>query len=212
MPKASVYNLEGKEVRKQELSEALFSVEMNERLMQDVIVALNAGRRNAIAHTKTRGEVRGGGKKPWRQKGTGRARAGSSRSPIWRGGGITFGPRNTRNFTKLVNKKVRRKALKMALSDKAGNNAVKLVEGMHLEGKTKQVSELLTSIAPDAKRILVVFPHKSDRASRATSNLPTVETMLADSLNARDVLKPDVLVIPVEALDVIEKTYARREA
>ena len=172
MPKASVYNLEGKEVRTQELPEALFNVEMNERLMQDVIVALNAGRRNAIAHTKTRGEVRGGGKKPWRQKGTGRARAGSSRSPIWRGGGITFGPRNTRNFTKLVNKKVRRKALKMALTDKAGNNAVKLVEGMHLEGKTKQVSEFLNAIAPEAKRIFGGIPTQ-ERPSNKSNKQPS---------------------------------------
>ena len=210
MAQAIVYNMEGKEVGKESLSKDLFDVEMNAKLMQDVIVAQNANSRHAIAHTKGHGEVRGGGRKPWRQKGTGRARAGSNRSPSWRGGGVTFGPTKERNFSKAVNKKARRAALKMALSAQAKSKTIYLVKDMKFDGKTKQASAFLSTLVPKARRIMVVLPGKDENTWRGTKNLSAVELNLANSLNVRDVLKQDALIMPVEALKVIEETYATK--
>lgn len=207
MAQAAIYNMEGKEVGKQDLSKELFDVQADERLLHQVIVSQDANARVAIAHTKDRSEVRGGGKKPWRQKGTGRARHGSIRSPIWRGGGITFGPRKNRNFSKKVNRKVKRKALAMVLTDKASNKAVLIVEGMKFDGKTKQAAAFLKAIAPEAKRVLMVLPDGDNVARQATGNLQKVETATANGLNVRDVLVSDVLILPVEALKTMEETY-----
>lgn len=209
MAQALVYNMEGKEVGKETLPKGLFDVEMNDKLVADVIVAQNANARAAIAHTKDRSEVRGGGRKPWRQKGTGRARAGSNRSPIWRGGGVTFGPTKERNFAKGVNKKAKRTALAMALSAQANAKAILLVKDMKLDGKTKQAAALLNAIAPEARHKLMVLPGKDEKIARSTKNLSNVELSGANSLNVRDVLKADALIMPVEALKVIEKTYAK---
>jgi len=147
MKKAAVYNVKAEKVKDIELNPAIFNVEAKESVVHQVAVAQMANSRVAIAHTKTRGEVRGGGAKPWRQKGTGRARAGSNRSPIWVGGGITFGPRKDRNFSQKVNKKMKTRALFMCLSDKVSNNLLVLLDKLSLEnGKTKEVVEVIKNL------------------------------------------------------------------
>ena len=132
MAKVKVYNQEGKSTAEIELPADIFEVALNEGLLHQVVVALEANSRQVLAHTKDRSEVRGGGRKPWKQKGTGRARHGSIRSPIWKGGGVTFGPQKIRNFTKKLNKQVKRKALAMTLSDKVSNNNFIAIESLAL--------------------------------------------------------------------------------
>jgi large subunit ribosomal protein L4 len=147
MLKIKVYNQEGKEVGEEKLDPAVFGVKVKPELVHQAVVAQMAKARVPIAHTKTRGEVRGGGKKPWRQKGTGRARVGSTRSPIWRGGGITFGPRKNRVFAQKINKKARRKALLMCLSDKKASGWMVVLNKLELgKGKTKELVKVLESL------------------------------------------------------------------
>ena len=147
MKKYPVYNVKAEKVREVDLNPAVFGVEVKESVVHQVAVAQRANARTAIAHTKTRGEVRGGGAKPWRQKGTGRARHGSNRSPIWVGGGITFGPRKDRNFSQKVNKKMKRKALFMCLANKANENLLFLLDKLVLEdGKTREMVDVLKSL------------------------------------------------------------------
>ena len=144
MKKVSVYNSEAKKIKDVELNPEIFGIEVKESVVHQVAVAQMANSRDAIAHTKTRGEVRGGGKKPWRQKGTGRARHGSSRSPLWIGGGVTFGPRSDRNFSQKVNKKMKIKALFMCLSDKVAESNLFLLDKMSLsEGKTRELVKVI---------------------------------------------------------------------
>lgn len=146
-----VYSQSGEKIKEVELNPAIFNVEAKESVVHQVAVAQMANSRTAIAHTKTRGEVRGGGAKPWRQKGTGRARAGSRRSPIWVGGGITFGPRKDRNFSQKVNKKMKTKALFMCLSDKVNNNLLILLDKLTVsDGKTKE----MVAVLKDMKGVL----------------------------------------------------------
>ncbi|MDO8560333.1 MAG: 50S ribosomal protein L4 [bacterium] len=228
--KVKVYNASGQTVGERELPAALFGVPVKPGLLQLAVVAQQANARQVLAHTKTRGEVRGGGRKPWRQKGTGRARHGSIRSPIWIGGGITFGPRSNRNFTLKMNRKVRRQALRMALSSKA--EAVYLVDDIKpLGGKTKTAFQLLTALklrpgkavkpavaeakkkaaaVPAAKswpRVLVVLPPKSDDQVLAFRNLRRVSAIAADSLNVADVLSHQVLMLPLAGLDRMMEVY-----
>ncbi len=147
MQKYPVYNLQAEKVREAELNPAVFGVKVKESVVHQVAMAQMANSRVAIAHTKTKGEVRGGGIKPWRQKGTGRARHGSIRSPLWKGGGVTFGPRKDRNFSQKVNKKMKTKALFMCLSDKVNNNLMVLVDKLDLaEGKTKKMVEVMKNL------------------------------------------------------------------
>lgn len=147
MPEVKVYNQEGKEVGKEKLNPAVFDVEVKPIVVQQVVVAIQANARQVIASTKDRSEVRGGGRKPWRQKGTGRARHGSIRSPLWRGGGVTFGPTTQRNFSLKVNKKVKRKVLFMSLSDKATNQKIILLDKIELpEIKTKKFFSILQNL------------------------------------------------------------------
>jgi len=147
MPNVNLYNQEGKEIGKAELTSEIFDVKLNSNLVHQAVVAQTANKRQVLAHTKDRSEVRGGGKKPWRQKGTGRARHGSIRSPLWRGGGITFGPTNERNFSLKINKKAKRKALLMCLSDKAKNERIILVDNLELaEAKTKKFFQILLNL------------------------------------------------------------------
>jgi large subunit ribosomal protein L4 len=145
--KLNIYNQKGEVKGQKEVSEAIFAVKANSILINEAVTAQMANSRQVLAHTKTRSEVRGGGKKPWRQKGTGRARAGSSRSPLWRGGGIIFGPNSDRNFSKKINKKAKRKALFMVLSDRAANGGLAIMEKLILENyKTKAMDEILNNL------------------------------------------------------------------
>jgi len=221
--KYEVTNIKGEKVKVVDLNPAIFEVLINEELVHQSLVAQDSNRRTVLAHTKGRSEVRGGGRKPWRQKGTGRARAGSSRSPIWRGGGVTFGPTKDRNFSKSINKKMKRKALFMGLSDRAQCNNILLLDQFKLdEAKTKNFVEvakvLFTSLKEEdygnkktdddvAYKTLVITPESDNNLILASRNLKKVKVIRADSLNIRDILMADKLIIPVDSLAVIEKTY-----
>ncbi len=207
MSKINVYNMEGKVVSERELAPKLFGVKVNEGLVHLAAEAQMANSRVASGHTKTRGEVRGGGKKPWKQKGTGRARHGSIRSPIWVGGGITFGPRPNRNFSKKINRKSRKVALAMALSDKARGEALLGLDALEVkDGKTRLMAGMLRKL-PVGRRVLLVLPKADKMAVRASRNLQHLWTVTAGDLNLLDVLRADTVVAPVATLDLLEKAY-----
>lgn len=202
MFEVSVYNLEGQEVGKESLAKEIFGLKAKSELIQQVVVAHLANKRQPIAHTKTKGEVRGGGRKPWQQKGTGRARHGSIRSPLWRGGGVIFGPRNIRNFSLKVNQKVKNKALKMVLSDKAANKKILLFDVLSLkEGKTKLLKKLLTNFK--IKSGLLSLAEKQEVVIRAAKNIPKLGLLAADSLNVYDLLRYEHLILDKEGLKKI---------
>lgn len=202
--------MQGKKVGEEKLNPDIFDVEIKPYVIHRALVAQLSKARRPIAKVLGREMVRGGGIKPWRQKGTGRARAGSIRSPLWRGGGITFGPTPKRVFAKKITKKEKRKALFMSLTDKVEKNCLVLLDRLKLaEIKTKKMVEILNKLPTKEKSILIVLP-KSDRIiQKSTANLPNAKTLLADSLNVVDVLKYDYILVPVEALKIIEKTYLK---
>ncbi len=207
MPTVSVYNEQGQRVGEIALSEAVFQVKPDPALIHEVTLAQRANARRAIASTKTKGEVRGGGKKPWRQKGTGRARQGSIRSPQWIGGGITFGPTSERNFSVKVNKKTKRKALFMALSDKVAHEKMFVLESLSTTPtKTKHAVTILGKL-PLEKKVLLVAPASTPLLMRMVRNLPSVNLVTANSLNLTDVLSARSLVFLKEAVPVLEGLY-----
>lgn len=209
MAKIKVYNSEGKKVSERELASELFGVEVNEGVVHFAADIASANSRSAFSHTKTRGEVRGTGKKPWKQKGTGRARHGSRRSPIWVGGGITFGPRKDRNYSKKINRKTKRVALAMALSDKATHEAVVALDELKNElGKTKMMAEMLSKL-PVGRRVLLVLPESNPMALRASRNLQELKTVTVRSLNLLDVLKADTVLALTATLDKLEESYRK---
>lgn len=202
------YDQTGKEVGKTRLPAELFEVKMNPDLVHQVAVAQAANRRRKIAHTKDRSEVRGGGVKPWRQKGTGRARHGSIRSPLWKGGGVTFGPRKERNFKQKINKKMRRKALYMVLSAKAKDGKVILLEDLKLDQpKTKLMMLVLGKLPPGGASSMLVLPSYNQDLIRAVRNIPKVQPVQAKDLNALDVLSYKYLLMPKESVKVIKETF-----
>ncbi len=213
--KIKVYNQEGKEVGSAELPAGIFEVKVNMDLVHQAVVTQMANARPVIAHTKGRGEVRGGGRKPWRQKGTGRARHGSIRSPIWRGGGVTFGPTSDRNFKKKINSKMKRKALFMSLSSKAKDGEIILLDELKLAGpKTKEMAKILVNLTTDNRQLttdktLVLIPEKDEGVTRANRNIPTTKTLRADSLNVLDVLSYKYVLMPKASIKVIESTYLK---
>jgi large subunit ribosomal protein L4 len=208
--KVTTYNIEGKETGTVDLPEKVFDVEMNVDVVHQVMVAQESNRRQVSAHTKGRGDVSGGGKKPWAQKHTGNARHGSIRSPIWVGGGVSHGPTAARNFKKSINTKVRRKALCMVLAEKARSNMLVLLEDLKLqEGKTKHLKEILEKLPCDKKRTLIAIPDMQQDVIRAGNNLDRTRVMQARELNVFDVLQNQYLVMPKDAVDVIEKTFVK---
>ncbi|MFA6909086.1 MAG: 50S ribosomal protein L4 [Patescibacteria group bacterium] len=209
MPSVAVYNNEGSKVSEVKLREDIFDVKVNPSLIQQAVVTQQANSRHPFAHTKTRGEVRGGGRKPWAQKGTGRARHGSIRSPIWKGGGVAFGPRKTRNYTKQINAKAKRKALFMVLSEKVRDNEFVVIDQLKFEKpKTKDIVGLMKKL-PVKKNVLLILPVNQPMIYKSARNLPSTQVILADSLNVVDVLRAHTLVMPQSAVEVIEKTYRR---
>jgi large subunit ribosomal protein L4 len=208
MLNVKVYNLEGKELEEIKLDPKLFNIEINPALIHQVVLALQANARQKLAHTKTRAEVRGGGKKPWRQKGTGRARHGSIRSPLWVGGGITFGPRKEREFGQKINKKMKRKAVLMALSDKVKENNFIVVDRLDLAKiMTKDLVKILNNLPIKSSQALLVLAKKNETISKSARNLPKIKTVLADSLNLIDIIKFNYLLIDKDGLDKIAETY-----
>lgn len=209
--KAQVYNQKGESKGDITLNSDIFGVAVNEGLMHQALVRQLANSRSAIAHVKTRGEVRGGGRKPHRQKGTGRARAGSSRISQWRGGGTTFGPRNTRNFSKAMPKKQRRKALFCALSSKANENGILILEKYDSDKiKAKDFAELIKKL-PIERNVLVVIPSKNEVIQKSSRNLTNTKTILANYLNIRDILKYEKVLILKDALDTVEEVFLSKK-
>ena len=214
--KYPVYNSNGEQVKEMELAKRLFGATVKPEVIHQVVMAQEANSRQVLAHTKTRAEVRGGGKKPWKQKGTGRARHGSTRSPIWVGGGVTFGPRKDRNFTLKVNKKQKQAALAMCLSDKvAGKGLIIMDKLANDSGKTKALSQWLKTFKgkigdlSDKKKILVVMGEKDAKLSNAARNLANIETIAATSLNCRDILKANALIADEKAIAAIDKQFKK---
>lgn len=206
MPKIDMLDIKGNVVGEVELSENVFGIEPNEPVVHQVVVALLANKRQGTRGAKTRAEVRGGGKKPWRQKGTGRARSGSSRSPVWVGGGVVFAPK-ARDFSQKVNKKVRNLAMRSVFSAKAADQELRVVDALALEApKTKEMVKALAAIK--AEKALVVTAEKDETVVRAANNIPKVATATVSELNVYDMLKYDVLVLTKDALDKVEEVYA----
>ncbi|MDQ3018744.1 MAG: 50S ribosomal protein L4 [bacterium] len=212
--KISVYNQSAEVVGEIDLNDKIFGIKPNIHLLAETVRIQASNARKGLAHTKTRGDVSGGGKKPWKQKGTGRARAGSTRSPLWRHGGVTFGPRSDRNWSLKINKKAKTKALFMSLSDKVTDGKLIIIEGLSLEAaKTKQFVQIMkafeSKLANLGKKQLFVLPKKDDSLVRASRNIPHVTPTLATSLNVTDVLKADSMVLLKDSLQIIEKTYLK---
>ena len=206
--KVKLYDFQGKETGEEILDPKLFGVEADPELVHEMVTAQQKNSRDVIAHTKGRSEVRGGGKKPWRQKGTGRARHGSIRSPLWIGGGITFGPTSSRNFGVKVNKKVKQKALAMVLSDKVANDKLVLVESYNMpEAKTKVLQTAFSKLPNKNRPTLVVTKNAEENIVRASKNLPRVETINFGSLNLVDLMKKEYLVINKELLKKVSEHY-----
>jgi large subunit ribosomal protein L4 len=208
--KSDVYNLEGESIGAMELPEDIFNVEINDDVIYQVVNAQIANSRQSIAHTKNRGDVSGGGKKPWRQKGTGRARHGSTRSPLWRGGGITFGPRNEKNFSIKINKKIKQKALFMVLTSKVKDKELIVLDDLKIkEPKTKLIANIILKIFKDKKRpsVLMAMSKKDENIIVGSKNIYNLKTIFADSLNVLDLLSFKYLLLDKESIKVIEKTY-----
>lgn len=207
MAKVNVYNQEGKVTGDIELNPKFFEVKVNPALVHEVVVAQLANARHPIANTKTRGEVRGGGKKPWKQKGTGRARQGSIRSPQWVGGGIAFGPRGERNFTVKVNRKAKQKALFMSLSDKVNDGKLVVLEAFApKEVKTKYAAQLFTKL-PITRKALVVIPKSDANLLRMVRNLQNIKLVTVNSLNLADVVNYQTLVFWKDTVPAFETLY-----
>ncbi len=207
MPNVSVYNEAGSQVGSIALADALFGVKTDNALIHEAVVAQRANARRAIANTKTKGEVSGGGKKPWKQKGTGRARQGSIRSPQWVGGGIVFGPTKDRNFALKINKKVKRKALFMALSDKVVNEKLMVLEAFTTTSpKTKYAAGVIAKLPID-RNVLLVVPGASAVLMRMVRNLPNVKLVSANSVNLIDVLTYRSVVFLKDAVPAFEGLY-----
>ncbi len=208
MPNAPRYNSEGKQTGDVDLNAAHFGVKVNPALIHEIVVAQQANARHPIAHTKTRGEIRGGGKKPWKQKGTGRARHGSTRSPIWVGGGITFGPRNVRNFGVKVNRKAKQKALFMALSDKLAHKKLFIVDRFAPEAiKTKALALLLKRL-PVGSTVLYVVAGPRPELVRMARNLKSIFVVTANAMSVVEILRFKTVVFEDDAVPAFEKVYA----
>ena len=211
--KFQVYNQEGEELESISLPKEIFDVKINPDLIYQVAVSQMANTRRAIAHTKTRGEVSGGGKKPWRQKGTARARHGSIRSPIWRHGGIAFGPRKEKIYKKEIPKQMRRKALFMILSTKAKENLLILLDALKIEKpKTKIMFQVLENLKKNIENfkkggILIVTPQKDEVIYQSGRNIPGVKIIEARNLNAFDVLSFKYLLMPKGAIKFLKETF-----
>ncbi len=210
--KIDLYNQDGKIIGQAELPKEIFDVKVVPDLLHQVVVSQMSNRRQGTAHAKGRGEVRGGGRKPWRQKGTGRARAGSTRSPIWKGGGVTFGPLKDKVYKKIVPKKMKRAALFMALSEKARNNFLVLVDDLKIkEPKTKVAAGILSNLPSKGKTALIALPAMDKDFILAARNIPKTQTMQLKDLNALDILNFKYLVIVEESIKVMKDLFIREK-
>ena len=207
MPNLAVVDMEGKNVGTIELAKSVFGIEPNAAVMHQMVVNYLAAQRQGTQSALTRSEVSGGGKKPWRQKGTGRARQGSTRSPQWTHGGIVFAPK-PRSYRFTVNKKVRRLAMKSAFSAKAVDKGIIIVDSIAMtEYKTKKIAAMLEAIGAE-KKALIVLPENNSMIVKSASNIPGVKTAQVNTLNVYDILNAGTLVIAKDAVSKIEEVYA----
>jgi len=203
-----VYNQEGQEVGTAELPAKVFEMSLNKDLVYQVMVSQMANRRRVLANTKGRGEVSGGGKKPWAQKHTGRARHGSIRSPIWKGGGVVGGPTAERVYEQKIPKKMRRKALCMVLSEKAKGNFLVVLENLKLENpKTKALAAALKKLPCREQKSLLILPEMNQNVIMAARNIPRVKTMQAKDVNVLDLLQSKFLVMPKKSVELIADIF-----
>ena len=207
MPSTSVYNMDGEAVEKLELSEQVFGVTPNVAVLHQVVTAQLVNRRQGTASTKTRSEVRGGGKKPYRQKGTGRARQGSIRAPQFRGGGTVFGPK-PRRYHHDVPKKMRRLAIRSALSDKVANENLIVVKDLVLEAPhTKDMLAILDKLPITGKRVLMMLPRRDENIMLSARNIPTAKVQHVSSINVVELLKHDCVIMPIKTVRWIELVF-----
>ncbi|MBD5095836.1 MAG: 50S ribosomal protein L4 [Lachnospiraceae bacterium] len=206
MATVAVYNIEGKEVDKLELNDNVFGVEINEQLVHKAVVTQLANKRQGTQSAKTRSEVSGGGKKPWRQKGTGHARQGSIRAPQWKGGGVVFAPK-PRDYSMKMNKREKQIAMKSVLTSKVQTSKLIVVDELKVdEIKTSKFVQILDNLK--SPKALVVTKEKDEKVYLSARNIPTVKTALANTINVYDILKYDSLVITKDAVAAIEEVYA----
>lgn len=207
MPSIDVYNVEGKKVKSVDLKEEVFGIEPNEAVVHSVLVNFLANQRQGTQSTKTRAEVRGGGRKPWRQKGTGRARQGSIRAPQWIKGGIALGPK-PRSYKYTVNKKERRLAIKSLLSSKVLENELTVVDAFNFDSiKTKQMVNALTNLKVEGKT-LILLPEKNENVQKSARNIENVKTLQVNTINVYDLLKYKNLVVTLDTVKKLEEVYA----
>lgn len=208
MPKLSVHDMSGKVVGDVSLKDEVFNAPYNQGLIHQIFVGLRANKRRGTASTKERGEIRGGGRKPWRQKGTGMARHGTRTSPLWRGGGITFGPK-PRSYNQKLPKKMRHGAMRSALSQRVRDEKVTALKALDLEEfRTKAVVELLKSLEVSESRTLLVLHEPNQKVEKSASNIPGVGVVLAENLNLIDVIHNHRLVATVDALEKIQEVLS----
>ena len=207
MPKIDVYDINGKKVKELELNDKVFGIEPNENIVHEVVVNYLANQRQGTQNTKTRSEVSGGGKKPWRQKGTGRARQGSTRAPQWIKGGIALGPK-PRSYRYTVNKKERQLAVKSVLSSKVLENELVVVDSLPLKDiKTKEMVKALSNLKVEGKA-LIMLPEKNENVQKSARNIDGVKTTLVETINVYDLLKYNKLVVTEDTVKKLEEVYA----
>jgi len=207
MPKVALYNMQGEQIGEVELADSVFGQEVKPEVMHQVVLNYLANQRLGTASTKTRGEVRGGGRKPWRQKGTGRARHGSIRSPLWIKGGIVFGPK-PRSYKYKLPKKLKRVALKSALSAKVRDNEIIVVDKLEIEQpKTKAMVKILENLKAD-KKSLIVMETPNINVQRSARNIPGIKTITVDTINVYDILNHETLIMTLDAVKKVEEVYA----
>ncbi len=207
MVEVNVHAIDGKKIGEIELNNDLFDAKINKHVVHQIVKRYLAGKRRGTASTKNRSEVSGGGKKPWKQKGTGRARAGSIRSPLWVGGGVIFGPEN-RDYSYPIPKKMRMVALKSILSDKAKNNNIIVLDNLELkEGKTKEIINIFNNLNLDGNKVLIVIDKEDDLIKRAVSNLEGAMVITANKINAYELINYKKIIVTKGALKVIEEVF-----
>lgn len=210
MASVKIYNTQGKETGSMDLVDTLFGVKVKPSLVHEAVVAHTSNARAVLAHTKDRSEVAGSNKKPWKQKGTGRARHGSRQSPIWKGGGVTFGPTSLRNFAVKINKKTKRLALAMVLSDKIAHDKLVVVDGLRVEeGRTKDLDKTLATLPSAGKKSLIVVEMDNRGVGLAARNLPNVEVFPVNSLNLLALLRLEYVVFTKSALEAATEMFKR---
>ncbi|MFA5023610.1 MAG: 50S ribosomal protein L4 [Patescibacteria group bacterium] len=213
--KIKVYNQTAEPVKDLELTAKIFGVKANNELLHQAVIAQMANGRQVLAHTKDRSEVSGGGKKPWKQKGTGRARVGSSRSPLWIGGGVTFGPTKDRNFKQKINQKMKQKALFMALTDKLDTNSLVILDELNLaEYKTKKFNTILTALEKkvlnnDRRDILVLTEAQNEKTQNSARNLKGVKVINLENINLLDLLNYKNLLLAESAVKFLTERYSK---